>query len=105
MGVLSGLPAHVCLLTALPHEGTGLEAYLVLHVAVCRGRGETEGRSAALTGPWVSWRWKKGHVLTKWRSHGPASLPIAYKPEQQLDLVTDRPVQCICHKNLNNATA
>lgn len=96
---------HMCLLTALPHEGTGLEADLVLHIAVCRGTGETEGRPAALTGPWVSWHWEKGHVLTEWRSHGPASLPITYKLEQQLDLMTEKPIQCICHKNPNNATA
>lgn len=96
---------HMCLLTALSHEGTGLEAYLVLHIAVYKGRGETEGGPAALIGPWVSWHWKKGHVLTEWRSHGPPSLPIAYKLEQQLDLMTDKPTQCICHKNPNNTTA
>lgn len=41
---------------------------------------------ATLITSWISWHWKKGHLLSEWRNRSLESLPITYKLGQKQDL-------------------
>lgn len=62
-------------------------------------------RPATPIGSWISLHWSKGYIPTKWRSHGPESLPIAYKSGEQQDLRAEEPIHYVFQKYPNNTAA